>query len=230
MSGEREPFEPRLAFIGKILAGLSHEFKNHLAVIKELSGLMGDLLAGEGPGKCEKRERYLEIMATQTERASLAAARAGHLNRFAHRLDEPCASFAVNEILEEELSLLAWRFRQKELQLETAFARDLPLIHNNPSLLQFAFFCLLAPGFERLAAGGRVLVSTARQEGAVRLEVGCEGLKSPAGAREEEIPVSEALRSAVQKMGAEYMQEAAGENRQRSVIIVSSLRPGGLTM
>ena len=36
--------EMQLACIGKLMAGLSHEFKNHWAIIKELNGLIEDLL------------------------------------------------------------------------------------------------------------------------------------------------------------------------------------------
>ena len=43
--------EMQLAFIGKLMASLSHENKNHLAIIKESCGLIEDLLMIEEPGQ-----------------------------------------------------------------------------------------------------------------------------------------------------------------------------------
>ena len=53
--------EMQLASIGKLMAGLSHEFKNHLAIIKELNGLIEDLLLLEEPGQSPDSERYKKI-------------------------------------------------------------------------------------------------------------------------------------------------------------------------
>ena len=39
--------ELQLAYLGKLMAGLSHELKNHLAIIKESNGLIEDLLSLE---------------------------------------------------------------------------------------------------------------------------------------------------------------------------------------
>ena len=39
--------EMQLAFIGKLMAGLCHESKNHLAIIGESCGLIEDLLSME---------------------------------------------------------------------------------------------------------------------------------------------------------------------------------------
>ncbi|MFA5718866.1 MAG: hypothetical protein WC952_14230, partial [Desulfobulbaceae bacterium] len=74
--------DARLAFVGLIIAGVSHEFKNHLSVTKELSGLLDDLLAMEKdalPG----RERLAKITAGIGERVAAAAEMASHLGRFA---------------------------------------------------------------------------------------------------------------------------------------------------
>ena len=51
----------QLCFIGKIIAGFTHEIKNHLAIIKESAGLIGDLIKFGKKGKDESAQ-YLEII------------------------------------------------------------------------------------------------------------------------------------------------------------------------
>ena len=49
--GYRTMREQETAFIGKITAGVTHEFMNVLSTIKEASGLMEDLLAEISAGR-----------------------------------------------------------------------------------------------------------------------------------------------------------------------------------
>ena len=81
--------EMQLAFIGKLMAGLSHEFKNHLAIIKELNGLIEDLLMLEEPGESANSERYKKITSGINERIAQAAEMCRFLSGFSHRMDQP---------------------------------------------------------------------------------------------------------------------------------------------
>ena len=49
--GERDLRLLQLRFIGKILAGFTHESKNYIAIVKESAGLIGDMIQlGKNPG------------------------------------------------------------------------------------------------------------------------------------------------------------------------------------
>lgn len=159
--------EMQLVYIGKLMAGLSHEFKNHLAIIKELNGLLQDLLMLAESESALNPERFQKIISGIDERISQAAEMCRYLSGFAHRMDQPLASFSVAEVVEEEIYLLSRFARQKQVQLIADYGDNLPLIHNNPALLQFMFFCLVWPQIESGEAGSRVLIKALRQDEAV---------------------------------------------------------------
>ncbi|MCK5515752.1 MAG: hypothetical protein KAI39_02670, partial [Desulfobulbaceae bacterium] len=90
--------DSQLAFLGKLLAGYTHELKNHLAIINESSGLMDDLLEMSGGGDEKLHKRFKKIIATIGERISRANTMAMYLNRVAHRMDFPLSSCNVNDL------------------------------------------------------------------------------------------------------------------------------------
>ncbi|OGQ98033.1 MAG: hypothetical protein A2521_16445 [Deltaproteobacteria bacterium RIFOXYD12_FULL_57_12] len=185
--------EMHLIFIGRLLAGVSHEFKNHLAVIKELNGLLGDLLSAQPAGGRQDLDRFRQIAATIEERIGQAGRQAGYLNRFAHRLDTTCSAFGVNDVLQEELSLCSWLARQQKIEVTLSLGADLPMIDSNSSLVQLLIFSLVAPCLESLAAGGRVGVATTSAAGAVRIRVWTEGALKSTGALEQKLQATASL-------------------------------------
>lgn len=193
----------QLAFLGRLLAGLSHDFRNHLAIISESMGLMGDLMLLESDGQMAHKERYVGIMATVRDRVNQAAEMSRHLNRFAHRMEAPLASFSVNDLLEEELFLLQRLFRQKGIHPEMRLAGALPAVHANPGLVQFVLFCVLASAVDQLAEQAGLAISTESHETAVQVVVQVEGLGGQPAASEPAEPFcAEALSLALHELDA----------------------------
>jgi C4-dicarboxylate-specific signal transduction histidine kinase len=173
--------ELQLAFIGKLMAGLSHEFKNRLAIIRELSGLVEDLLMLEEQGQPTNIERYKKNIAGIDERITQAAEMCRFLSSFSHRMDQALSSFKVADVLLEEIYLLHRFAHQKQVTLTPSFTENLPAIFNNPSLLQFAIFCIIWPLLESLEPGGRILIAATQKDSAVEIVVKSEGaMKEPA--------------------------------------------------
>jgi nitrogen-specific signal transduction histidine kinase len=210
-----------LAFVGKLLAGLSHENKNHLAIINESAGLIQDLLSLSGKSSVgnEKIPKMLDLIAERVEKANQMTR---YLSRFAHRMDNPVSMFSVNEALEEEVALLERFARQLNIGLETTFEPKLPTLHNSPSLLQFAFYELLLPFFSVLGKDSTIVITT-RQEGAA-VSIGAVSseqstIASPPAAC---WPVSETTQTAISRLGASLQPPGV----QRGVgfkLLVSSL-------
>lgn len=160
--------DAHLAFVGRMIAGVAHEFKNHLSVTKELSGLLDDLLAVESsvlPGA----DRLAKITAGIEERVAAAAEMANHLGRFAHRMDQALASFSVNEVVGEVVFLTRRFARLKNIDLIMDPAPELPPLHSNPSLLQFVVFSVIMPMLDHLDKGGAVRITTGLTAGRIRL-------------------------------------------------------------
>lgn len=171
--------QEQIAFQGRIVAGATHEFQNHLAVIKEYSGLINDLLNGKQADGKQVIKRCREITANINERANRAAALADALNRFAHRGDAAVSAFRINDAVEDLIALLQRFAAQHNIALEAKYGGRVAELMNNPSLLQYLVFLLTAPLIEALGEGGKVTLSTsAAKDKTPVIEIKAEGTTS----------------------------------------------------
>lgn len=108
-----------IQFFGKITAGISHELKNVLAIIKETSGLMGDLMALSGADDFQHKERFQKSLETIRKQIEQGVRLITHLNKFAHSPDEAESEIDLNELL-EEMAVLCGRYaRLRNVPLST---------------------------------------------------------------------------------------------------------------
>jgi len=212
--------EMQLAFVGKLMAGLSHEFKNHLAIIKELNGLIEDLLLLEEPGQSSNSERYKKIISGINERIAQAAEMCRFLSGFSHRMDQPLSSLSVTDVLEEKIYLLRRFAQQKQVELISSFDEDLPAIFNDPSLLQFAIFCIVWPALELLEPGGRISIKVIRKGQSVEILVRLEGtMQRP----EDNTPWEDMLPEVLQMLGAELSRRIEQDGNEEVAVTISSI-------
>lgn len=164
----------QLSFIGKIIASFTHEIKNHIAIVKESAGLMGDMLKlGKSSGGDSRQ--YLEIISSIEEQIERSIELFRYLNRFAHRMDMQFANFNVNECLEDLIALLQRVANQRKITLEKDFQRDLPNIYSNPSMLQLLVFCSIENRILRLDKNAKIILNTSHSDGFVTIRLITEG-------------------------------------------------------
>jgi len=214
--------EAQLEMIGRLMAGLSHEMKNHLAIINELSGLQGDLLAmAESKGRPMDSGRCKKIISDICGRVELAVKATSFLSGFAHRMDTPCSSFNVNDPIRELLHFLQRFASKNEVLLEDNLAEGLPNLYNNPSLLQFAAYCTIYPLLNGLQKNNRILVSTEAYDDAeaVKLGICYDGTLQPTDST-----LNEVLQLAADKLaGGKSAREIVSVTGQEISILVLSV-------
>ena len=212
--------EMQLAFIGKLMAGLSHEFKNHLAIIKELNGLIEDLLVLEEPGQSAKSERYKKITSGINERIAQASEMCRFLSGFSHRMDQPLSSLSVTDVLQEKIYLLHRFAMQKQVDLVSSFDEELPVIFNDPSLLQFAIFCIIWPALELLEPGNQILIKVVGKNHSVEIYV---NIKGKIKRIENNTPWEDMLPDVLQILGAGLSRRVDQDGNEEVVVTVSSI-------
>lgn len=141
----------RLKFIGKVLAICTHELRNHLAIIRENTGLIVDTL---------QFARHKDIDAFKPlkcidNQALRSTALLTVISSFCHRLDSDISEFSLTEVIDELLSLLQRYINQQEIMLTKDYTKYLKSLRSNPSIIQFVLFCL----FQRLSSKSTVLLS-----------------------------------------------------------------------
>ncbi|NQU62898.1 MAG: hypothetical protein HQ517_01245 [SAR324 cluster bacterium] len=77
------------AFFGKITAGATHELKNILAIIKETTGLIEDLLQMPEHRSEFLQERFEKLFPSINQQIKRGHILLSSLNRFAHSGDDP---------------------------------------------------------------------------------------------------------------------------------------------
>ena len=212
--------EMQLASIGKLMAGLSHEFKNHLAIIKELNGLIEDLLLLEEPGQSLDSERYKKIISGINGRIAEAAEMCRFLSGFSHRMDQPLSSISVTDVLQEKIYLLRRFAQQKQVDLTSSFDEDLPVIFNDPSLLQFAIFCIIWPALELLQQGDKISITVVRKGQSVEIVVNLKGaMEKP----EDDTPWKDVLPEVLQILEAQLSRRIDQDGNEEVIVTISSI-------
>lgn len=168
----------QMSFIGKVLATFSHELKNHLAVIKEYTGLIHDLFEMKKPGG-NMSEQCLQSLRSINGQIDKTLSLILYFNRFSHRMDAPVSSFDVNAAIEELLILIHRLANQRRVKLEPEFDREIPEVHANPLLVQFLLFCLIEELLLRLEGGGTIRVGTNRTGGNLVVRLATQGKLGP---------------------------------------------------
>ncbi|MEW5733732.1 MAG: hypothetical protein AB1921_02695 [Thermodesulfobacteriota bacterium] len=99
-----EPNDARLraglTFFGRITANMTHEIKNVLAVINEISGLFSDLCTAAERGRPLDPAQLARLSGKMCEQIQRADGVVKRLNRFAHSVDSPCQAVDLQEMLE----------------------------------------------------------------------------------------------------------------------------------
>ncbi|MGO9611860.1 MAG: hypothetical protein ACLPX5_02355 [Dissulfurispiraceae bacterium] len=158
MSAEKELKSLQLRVISKILAGFSHEMRNHLAIIKETAGLTEDIIKS---GASKSKNDLLKVTGAIEEQVGKAALLCNYLGRFGHLLENPVISFNINEALADLIALISRLAHQKRITLERDFDRQMPSICGDPSGLLLLVFCLVEEIMNGLDRGGSIIIKTA---------------------------------------------------------------------
>ena len=167
--------EKEIAFIGKITAGVTHEVNNVLASIREISGLLSDILSitsAESFPRKEKFQTSIQKIQNQEKRGVKLISR---LNKFAHLPDVSSTEIDLNELI-EHLIFLTERFgRIKNIELHTQPAGQSVKVITNPFDLQMALFNCIEYFLKNLNAGGKVFINPNNNKDEIFINIFAEG-------------------------------------------------------
>ncbi len=156
--------QEQIESFGRLMAGLAHDMKNHLGIIRESNGLMDDILAMGASGEDAKMvERLQKSIAAIERRVVLSAKMMHHLSGLAHRTDSPLSSFLVNELIEEEYTFLERFSRLKQIGITFELRDLLPAVYNDPSLLQHIFYRVYATCLDLLENQQKMTIATVQE-------------------------------------------------------------------
>lgn len=147
-------------FLGRVTAGVTHELRNVLAIIRESSGLAEDLLAvAEEDTGGQRPERLAATLSTINHQITRGVDLLGHLNRLAHSPDQSVASVFLNQQVAQATALAERSARQKNVTLH-AEPRTPELASNTgPLALQMTLAAAIDCLLQRLSSGCTITIS-----------------------------------------------------------------------
>jgi signal transduction histidine kinase len=150
--------EKEIAFIGKITAGVTHEINNALASIKEISGLMEDLISMSSTDSFPHQEKFLKVLPKIREQVQRSVELTTQLNKFSHLTDTHTAQAELNDFI-EHLIFLTQRFaRIKNVKLQYQPVDQAVNFNTIPIQLQMAIYNCITYFLSHTADGGKVII------------------------------------------------------------------------
>ena len=130
-----------LAFFSKMSACISHDIKNHLAIINEKAGLCGDLLMiAEQKGRPLDSDMVKELAQDIIKQVKRADQVVKNLNRLAHSVDEPCCTVDLDEIVALIAVIPKRLLSAKGLRVKMNLPTSPLQVESNPFFLMYIMY------------------------------------------------------------------------------------------
>jgi len=146
----------KLASLGRLTAGASHEILNPLNII---SGHIQLLLMKDMDPRISK---YLSIMREQSDR--IAGVVKGLL-QFSQYSRSKTGEVSINDLIEKVIALVAHEAKFEHIEILKEFESKLPLIMGDDGSLSQVFFNLLSNAKDAMPQGGKLKISTKCSDG-----------------------------------------------------------------
>ncbi len=170
----------RLASLGLLASGLSHEINNPLgAIATSVEGVLRRLPGQPGlsPEVVEDLTRVLRRVAGEVDRARCITSR---LLRVARTPGRTRSLIDVNHVVDEVLALLAHDIKRSGVIARLDLARPLPPLHGDEPLLTQVVMNLALNAVQAMEGrGGNLWVRTSRENGAIQIEIEDTGCGIP---------------------------------------------------
>ena len=157
----------RLASLGEMVAGISHEIRNPLGIISSTAELLKQKLGRSGP---------------EVELADVVFQEVNRLNSivsdflsFARPQEPNFMPCKVDEVIDKNLTFLAPEARKNGYRIHKRFATDIPEIQADPGLLYQAFLNILMNAMQAMPEGGDIYIELSTRKHALTIRFADEG-------------------------------------------------------
>jgi len=152
----KESDHNEIAFFGKITAGVTHEIKNVLAIIKEASGLMEDIMSISPEAVISNQDKIQISLTRIKDQVRRGIKLTGRLNKFAHSSYESLAVINLYEIIEQVIELSARFAGYKKVVLKVYPPDQSISIRTRSVQLQRTLFECIECCLDLMHSGGQI--------------------------------------------------------------------------
>jgi signal transduction histidine kinase len=161
----------KMAAIGQLAAGVSHELNNPLGGILGYSQFILEMerengLENIGPDELKKIFTYVGYIERESQRCKSIVA---NLLKFSRASKTDVAPLDINRLLEETFVFTRHQLEMNQVELIQDFTPNLPPVMGNEHQLQQVFTNLMVNAQQAMKDGGKLTVSTAMNDGLVEI-------------------------------------------------------------
>lgn len=140
-----------LSALGEMVAGVSHEIRNPLGIIRSSAELLKKKVAAHDPSNT-----IPDIIVEESNRLNNIIT--DFLN-FARPIPPDLAICRINEIIQKNIGFLATQLDPEKYIIETVFSDPPPQISADPDMLYQAFLNVLINAVQAMPDGGKITIS-----------------------------------------------------------------------
>jgi two-component system NtrC family sensor kinase len=149
----------KMASIGRLAAGVSHEINNPLAIINEKAGLMKDILEVSG-NTPDNKEKFLSLISGISESVNRCRTITHRLLGFSRRMEISQDAIDINDAIQEVIGFLEKEILYRDIHLELNFQKNLPKIITDKGQVQQVILNIINNAIDALKENGNINVST----------------------------------------------------------------------
>ena len=160
-----------LSAIGGMTAGVSHEIRNPLGIIKSSAELLKKKMA-----KLDPSNRIPDIIVEESARLNDIIT---DFLDYARPRTPDLRSCRVEDIVEKNITFLKLQAHEQNFKLHSQFAQDLPEITADSNMLYQAFLNILLNSFQSMPEGGEISITIAQKKNQIVLNFEDQGAGIP---------------------------------------------------
>ncbi len=149
----------KLEFVGKLTASVSHEIKNVFASIKELSGLMEDLIEFSDESSFSHKDKIISANEKINKQVQRGNEIVKNFNSFAHMFNDNKTDVNLNNLLDVIVNISKRFASNKNIQLELKSTSEDFKFETEPLTLMQIVFHSMNLFIEKLNANEKITIT-----------------------------------------------------------------------
>ncbi len=164
----------KLATIGRLAAGVSHEINNPLSIINENAGIIKDVLSmsDDYPEK-DRILKYTTSIMNSVDRCSRITHR---LLGFAKRMDARIDTINVKDLVNEVLSFVYRELQHRSITVNVTSNTEAPIIQSDKGQLQQVLLNIVNNAVDAVNDGGQIDINIEKTEDKVNISCRDDGI------------------------------------------------------